>query len=552
MSISRRTFVQRGAAAAIASGVTARAVMAAPSWMKSGTLIERESDLTDFTEMKKFALKAVDSARAAGAVYADVRLTLTATQGFKWEPQQVIGAGISDTEELSIGVRALVNGYWGFSASPYWDLNEIDRLAKDAVAQAKTNALGTPRVVDMGKIPVASGTWVTPGIDPFTITIEEKLDFINGWRQSVADHYIADLQTVPEKAGAVFSRQDCFFASTEGSAVGQTFYNFGGAWAFAVLPKDWRDTYGSKAAARGLSTTRNGWNVFVDAHVRDQIPELVEQIRENKKLHLQPGDIGRYDVVFDAATTASIISETFGQATQLDRALGYEANAAGTSYLGPDPFVHLGATQVAANNVTISGNRSMPGGNATVKWDDEGVEPDDFNIVENGVLVDYQTTREQASWLKPWYDKRGKPVRSHGCMQTSSGLGNPIQMPPNLVMKPADTNATFESMVAGTKKGLAIMHGGVSTDFQAKNGMGSGTVREIVNGKLGQPWAISSFLFNSTELWKNVTEIGGTSSASTTPSGEYKGQPSQQSKYSISAVPMAVKNVSMVDSSRRA
>lgn len=543
--------MQRGAAAAIASGVTARAVMASPHWMKNGTLIERTVDLTDFAEMKKFALKAVDSAKAAGAVYADVRLTLTAVQGFKWQSQQVIGAGISDTEELSIGIRALVNGYWGFSASPYWDLDEIDLLAKDAVAQAKTNALGTPRVVDMGKVPVATGTWVTPGIDPFTITIEEKLDLINGWRQSVADHYVADLGTVPGRDEASFSRQDCFFASTEGSAVGQTFYTVNGSWSFAVLSKDWRNSYGSNVSATGLNVTRNGWNVFVDAHVRDQIPKLIESTRA-EKIPTQPGDIGRYDVVFDASTTAGIIAGTFASATQLDRALGYEANADGTSYLGPDPFDHLGTGLVAADSVTISGNRSMPGGNATVKWDDEGVEPDDFNIVEKGVLVDYQTTREQASWLKPWYDKRGKPVRSHGCMQTSSGLGNPVQMPPNLVMKPADNSNTFESMVAGTKKGLAIMGGGVSTDFQSKNGVGGGTVREIVNGKLGPIWTGSSFLFNSAELWKNVTEIGGVGSESTRASGAFKGQPGQQSVYSISAVPMAVKNISIVDRSRRA
>ena len=147
------------------------------------------------------ALRAVDAARTAGATYADVRLTRTISEHFytsvgmdHWggilndDPHSYAyygnGTADWDSEALAVGVRVLVNGYWGFAASPYWTADEMVRLARKAVTQATANAMGTARHVELGMIPNATGSWIMPGIDPFSVPIEEKIDFLRGWQQA--------------------------------------------------------------------------------------------------------------------------------------------------------------------------------------------------------------------------------------------------------------------------------------------------------------------------------------------------------------------------------
>jgi TldD protein len=189
---------------------------------------------------------------------------------------------------------------------------------------------------------------------------------------------------------------------------------------------------------------------------------------------------------------------------------------------------------------------------ATVKWDDEGVEPDEFMLVDQGVLVDYQTTREQAPWLAPWYQKQGKPVRSHGCAGADSALSITMQHAPNLVLGPGSDHVTFDDLVSDTKKGLAVLGAETKTDFQQRNGVVRGVVREIVNGKLGDMVGGLVALFNTTELLKNLLAIGGADSAAQFAASDLKGQPTQGTSHSVRAVPAKFANVSFIDPRRKA
>jgi TldD protein len=547
--------VRTGATAVALSTLPGKLAWGAPSPTSDHARLDAIAFRADPEQMRSLALRAVDAAKAAGATYADVRLTRVVSQSFNHAPNRLVNAEVRDNEELGFGVRALVDGYWGFAASPYWNVDEVSALVNEAVQQAKVNAAAGPRNLEWETLPAATGEWTTPGIDPFTITIEEKLDFLNGWRVGVVDTYQPGIVVRLGRTQIGFIREERFVASTEGTATFQVFYTVNGSFPISISPNDWRaerDGKGADVGASGLQMRQGGWNVVLEAKIRDQIPGLIEYGRELMMIPRKPVDIGRYDVVFDAMSTAELVGRTIGTATQLDLALGFEANAGGTSYLGPDPLELLGTSTVAAPMVTITANRSAPGGCATVKWDDEGVSPEEFTLVNNGVLVDYQTTRELAGWLKPWYEKQQRPVRSHGCAASSSALHNVIQQPPNLALTPSTTAASFETLVSGVSKGLAIMNASTFMDFQAKNGTGGGLVREIVNGKLGKICTNAGFLFGSLELWKNVSAIGDTSSVQTRTLANYKGQPGQQSVFSVSAVPMAVKNVSIIDLSRRA
>jgi TldD protein len=207
----------------------------------------------------------------------------------------------------------------------------------------------------------------------------------------------------------------------------------------------------------------------------------------------------------------------------------------------------------------------MPGGLATVQWDDEGVIPEKATLVKNGILTDYQTTREGAARLASYYEKAGQPVHSHGFAASESAFHLTLQQRPNLTLESGQKEVMMADLIKDVKKGVAIYRGGVATDFQGKNGLGAGAVtREIVNGRLGARIVGGGFLFNSTELWKKLTAIGGPNSASVTDvigsrgglwlnaPHDVKGQPTQVMSYSVQAVPSLFTDVALIDRSRKA
>jgi len=347
-----------------------------------------------------------------------------------------------------------------------------------------------------------------------------------------------------------FKRQERYVASTEGMDTMQTLYMSGGSFQIGCASREWRKRMqGQSTGMLGNGTDRQGkgWELFLDAKLRDQIPALMDEAAATMVVPRKPVQIGRFDVVFDATTTAAILTQTVGIATQLDRALGFEANGGGTSYLGPDPLTMLGTFQVGAPSFTVTANRSLPNGLATVGWDDEGVVPRDFTLVKDGVLTDYQTTREQAAWIAPWYQKQGRAVQSNACAAADSALSITMQMAPNLAMAPSATSTSFDDLVANTTRGFAITRGFAATDAPARNGWGFGRIREINNGKLGAFIQGAGYLFTSTELWKNLVGIGGANSVAHVATSLSKGQPEQEVMCTVSAVPGKFKNVSIFD-----
>jgi TldD protein len=488
-------------------------------------------------------MRAIDAAKAAGATYAEARLTRTVIEQFGRVLQK-------DEEELAIGVRALFERAWGFSSSPYWDLDEAAQLARDAVAQAKINGRLNTRVnaqmVEMGQYSTATGSWHTPiRIDPFQISLEEKTDFVRSFEGLVPKQFHG-LKADCQFGGMGFKRQERAVATTEGAYFTQTLYEAGSQFLVIVGEGQHQEA----AQGRGLTPSGAGWELMLDANLREQIPELLVEAEAALSIPRKQVDVGRYDVVCDAPTMASFVNGTLGSATELDRAMGYEANAGGVSYLGPDPFAHLG-TAIGSSLLNITADRSMEKGLATVKWDDEGVMPDTFPIVQNGMLVDLSTVREHASWLGQWYTSRQQPVRSHGCAAASSAFDNVQSFTPNLTLTPGTEAIGFDDLVSNTQRGIAIIGGGTRMDFQSRGGTCVGVYREIIDGKLGARLVGAATLFDSTELWKKLMAVGGAASRNVSDAGEVKGQPGQSFARSIASVPGSLKQVAIIDIRRK-
>jgi TldD protein len=499
--------------------------------------------------LRELAARALDAARAAGATYADVRFTLTRTEEIRFYGTAQYSI-VQNDEYAAVGVRTLVDGAWGFAASPLWAPDEVARLAQTAATQAKTNAArGRRRAIELGDPPPpATGEWRTPiERDPFDVSLAEKIEI--GWAfNELASRYNLGARNASAGASSImrWRRQEKTFASTEGAFLSQTLYSAFPSYSVGVSTPEGNAGRGSEI----LKPTAGGFEVFANARLGEEVPQLVEDaLLMVGAERVQPL---RYDIVFDGFAVGQILARTVGIAAELDRVLGYEANAGGTSYLAP-PEEKLGSFALGSKLLNIKGNRSRPGGLATVKWDDEGVEPEEYALVRDGVLVDYHTTRELAGALAPLYAKAGRAVRSHGCAASESGIANTLLHPPNLEMLPGAGSTTLADLEASLEKGIVIRGGSASVDRQQLNGEFNGAmVYEVRKGKRTRFLGGTEVLFRAPELWKSLKAIGGKGTQVWSGATSRKGQPGQAFDFSVGAVPALFTNVAVTDIMRKA
>ncbi len=530
MLTSRRTFLHVSSFATLAVGA------GTPSSVLGDTPVDTVPRAGD-PALRELTMRALDAARSAGASYADVRLVVTRIQRFNYGNPPI------DSETISAGVRALVNGVWGFSASPLWTLDEMARLGQDAAQQAKANHWNGVPPVELGPPPQpATGIWTAPvARDPFVVSIDEKLDFINALKG-----YVSEFKDAGTNPILVFQRQERTFASTEGALCTQTVYNSLGNSSFlAIGVHDFRSgKYGIRYAPE-ISPSGAGYEALSESTLVERLPRYVEEARA--MFDMQPVAPSRYDVVFDGAAMAPILSATIGAASELDRVLGYEANASGTSYLAP--MSRMLGHPVGAPLLNVIADRTYPGAVATTRWDDDGVRSSSFPIVTDGMLVDYATSREHSSALSAWYNAHQKPIQSNGCAGSGDAMRVPMIQTPNLHMLPSAKNATVEDLIREVDDGIFIKGGGCIPDQQLLNGQAIGeVVYRIKKGKLAGTLKLGTgFLFRSPEFWNNIAEIGDASTVVQRGLTMQKGQPEQTIAHSVRTPAALVRGVSVLD-----
>ncbi|MFN0098328.1 MAG: TldD/PmbA family protein [Gemmatimonadaceae bacterium] len=534
----RRDFLRTtgAAAAAIALASAPRRAEAAP----------RYDDLDRFQSgaSKELLLEAINAAKMAGASYADCRIARFQQNFVVTREQQIVN--VVDTDTLGCGVRALVDGCWGFAATRTLTRDGVTTAAREAVAIAKANRVARDRAVMLAPTQAyPNASWKSAyTTDPFNVPLEQKVDLL--LKANAEAMKVANVKFV--NSILFFVKQERQFASTEGSVIDQTFVR---SWplftATAVAPdfSDFQNRQGSEAAPMG-----RGYEYVLQCDLPGNARKWAEQAAE--KLKAKPVEVGKYDLVLAPSNLWLTIHESIGHPTELDRALGYEANYAGTSFIAP-PEDKLGKLQYGKPIMNIQGDRSQVGALSTVGWDDDGVQPDEFLIVKEGMFNDYQTTREQAPWLADWYAKQGKPVRSHGCSYADSWGSVAFQRMPNVSLLPSNDNATWDDLVAGVDRGIAIIgDGSFSIDQQRYNAQFGGQVTyEIRNGKVAGMLKDVAYQIRTPDFWNSMDKIGG--KASYELGGSFfdgKGQPSQVNAVSHGSPPARFRQVNVINTGR--
>ena len=541
---SRRDFLKASAAVAAGTMVAARSSAAAPA------LITRHASLDalpfDDPATKALMQVALDVAKSGGASYADVRVSARRQQNVNTRDRIV--QGVSDTDTFGLGVRTLVDGSWGFAATSKLTRDNIASVTKAALEQARANRASQLRPVNLAPTPGNQvGEWKSPiKTDPFTVPIPEKVALLLAANEAALK--VKGVRTV--NSSMFFLREEKSLMTSDGSYLVQTIYRTSPTFSVTAVSADFSDF--QSIDSNDVPPMGLGYEHVLNAKLAERAPRYAEQAVE--KLSAKPVEPGRYDLLLHPSNLWLTVHETIAHPTELDRALGFEANYAGTSFVAP-PDAVLGKLKFGSDIMNVVGDRDQAGSLGAIGWDDEAVKPTKFDIIKNGVFVDYQTTREQATMLADYYKRVGKPVKSYGCSYAQSWADVQFQRMPNVSIQAGKNDYVWEDMIGQMDKGIAIIgDGSFSIDQQRYNGQFAGQAfYEVKGGKIVGMLKDVAYQFRTPQFWGSMKVIGGPRSYLLGGAfGDAKGQPGQSNSVSHGCPPALFTQTNIINTGRRA
>lgn len=544
--MKRRDFIQ-------IAGMSAGAMMLPfTSFGESVDPMRLLDPLMNASEKKRLADIALNTTKSLGATYTDVRIGRYLNQFVSTREKRV--QGIANTESFGVGIRVIANGTWGFAASNNVTPEGMKKTAEQAVAIAKANSKFQKQPVQLATTPsYGEVSWKTPiKKNGFEVPIKDKVDLL-----------LAANAKALEK-GATFINSQIFmvneqkyFASSEGSYIDQDIYR--------ILPS-FNVTMTDKAS--GTFKNRSSFSSpvgmgyeYLDARPEDKIPSPGDIILYNKSydiiedagnaaeqakqiLAAKSVEPGKYDLVLEPSHLWLTIHESVGHPTELDRVLGYEANYAGTSFLTLDKWQSKNF-KFGSEIVNIKADKTEVGSLGAVGYDDEGVKCKQWDIIKDGILVNYQATRDQVSIINQ--------TESHGCCYAQSWADVQFQRMANISLQPGKKELTPAQMIAGVEKGIYIVKdASFSIDQQRYNFQFGGVLFfEIKEGKIVGMLKDVAYQANTQDFWNSCSAIcdqrdyrlGGAFN-------DGKGQPGQSNAVSHGSATARFNGVNVINTGR--
>ncbi|MDX5419764.1 MAG: TldD/PmbA family protein [Hymenobacteraceae bacterium] len=516
---------------------------------------ERALEQVDPALKKRLADVALNTAKSSGASYADVRIGRYLQQYVFTREQQV--QNIVNAESYGVGIRVLANGTWGFAATSDVTDKGIAKAAKEAVAIAKANSKLQKEPVKLAPVKsYGEVSWKTPiEKNAFEVPINEKADLL----------LAANAKALENGANFVNSalfqvNEQKYFASTEGSYIDQDIHriwpNFtvtavdkatgkfrtrealsapmGMGWEYMV-PKAGEKIKGPEGT--GLMGYRYAYDMLEDATL------AAKQAKE--KLTAKSVAAGKYDLILDPNHLGLTIHESVGHPLELDRVLGYEANYAGTSFATLDKWKSKNF-KYGSDKVHLFADKTQKGSLGLVGWDDEGVKTKQWDLIKDGILVNYQAIRDQAHIINE--------PESHGCCYADNWSSVQFQRMPNVSLAAGKQKMNVDQLISGVDKGIYIAgRGSYSIDQQRYNFQFGGTVfYEISKGKIVGMLEDVAYQSNTQEFWNSCA--GSCDESDYRLFGSFfdgKGQPSQVSAVSHGSAHTRFNGVNVINTARK-
>ncbi|MCB1605349.1 MAG: TldD/PmbA family protein [Xanthomonadales bacterium] len=505
----------------------------------------------DVAMKKALADTALDAAKAAGASYCDVRIGRYLQQFVVTREKQV--DNIVNTESTGVGIRVISNGTWGFAASNDLSKDSVAEAARQAVAIAKANSKSQTQPVQLAPVKgVGEVSWATPiEKNAMEVPIKDKVDLL------------LSVNAAAMEAGASFVNSILFlvnehkyFASSDGSYIDQDIHRLWSPFFVTAVDKE----SGKFRTRNGLSTPVGMGFEYLDGTAKDRIilPGGVEMYNQRydivadaraaakqatSKLKARSVKPGKYDLVLDPSHMWLTIHESVGHPLELDRVLGYEANFAGTSFATLDK--REDKFRYGSDNVTLVADRTQDGSLGKVAYDDEGVATKRWDLVKDGILVNYQAIRDQAHIIGE--------KESHGCCYADSWSSVQFQRMPNVSLQAGKKPLKPEQMIADVEDGIYIVGAGsFSIDQQRYNAQFGGQLfYEIKDGKITEQIEDVAYQMRTPEFWNAC--VGVCDESDYRLGGSFfdgKGQPSQVSAVSHGSATARFNEINVINTAR--
>ncbi|MCX7784670.1 MAG: TldD/PmbA family protein [candidate division WOR-3 bacterium] len=355
-----------------------------------------------------------------------------------------------------VGVRALYQGGWGFSATSRIEVNEIKRAISDACASAKVASFGkVSKNVKLATAQLAKGKFAPIINDPLTNhTIEEKLDLVKNTESKLrkASKFIQSA-----KVAYIERLERKFIVTTDGAEC--EIIDSKPEFIIFAVGVDGKDMVESLEAV-GVT---GGWQDLFGRKSPDEfIESAIKRIEVLLKAGYPKGE--RTTVILDPGLVGLIAHEAIGHTVEAD-------------------FVSAGAItkdkigqRVASDLVTLfdSGPEGTAGG--TILVDDEGVIAKKVVIIQNGILKSYLHNRQSAG--------------EYGCEPTGNARAYEYSDEPIIRMRNTGVmpgNLSLAEIIDSTQNGYLLKGAkGGQADANAEFMFGVQEAYRITKGKIGE------------------------------------------------------------------
>ncbi|QKJ29252.1 TldD/PmbA family protein [Mucilaginibacter mali] len=509
-------------------------------------------ETVDVALKKRMADVALNAARSKGATYTDVRIGRYLNQYVVTREDKV--ENIANTQSYGMGIRVIANGCWGFAATDKLDNDSIAKAAAMAVAIAKENARIQAEPVQLApQKGYGEVSWKTPiEKNAFDVPMKDKTDLLlsaNAAAMKNGANYVNSI--------LFLVNEQKYFASTDGSYIDQDVHRI---WPTFTITKVDAKT-GKFETRNALSAPRGMGYEYLMPRESDKIKggpailyrdryDMLEDagngaLQVTQKMAAKSVEPGKYDLILDPSHLWLTIHESVGHPTELDRVLGYEANYAGTSFLTLDKW-KTGKFNFGSKNVNIVADKLQPGSLGAVGYDDEGVKCGQWDLIKDGILVNYQVIRDQAHIIGL--------NQSQGCCYADGWNDVQFQRMANVSLQPGKTPLAVADIIKNTEKGIYIIgDSSFSIDQQRYNFQFSGQMYyEVKNGKIAGMLNDVAYQANTQEFWNSCVAVADKSDYRL--GGSFfdgKGQPGQVSAVSHGSSTARFNGVNVINTARK-
>ncbi|MDP8955988.1 MAG: TldD/PmbA family protein [Actinomycetota bacterium] len=433
--------------------------------------------------------QAVAAAQKGGAEYADARFVHEESESLTVRNQEM--EGIDRSLSQGVGIRVLVNGYWGFAATARTDEAEIERTARLAVDIATAASRLPMEPVRLAPVEPVTAEWMTAiHEDPFAVPLDEKIALLmetSRRMQGVEGLSFAE-------SNLDFYRRRTSFASSEGAAIEQTVVNSsGGIEATAVRNgemqrRSFPNSFRGHIRAAGYEHIRS-------LSLMGEAERVAQEAVDLLSAKDCPSEVTT--LVLNSNQVVLQVHESVGHPLELDRVLGMEEAYAGTSFVRPDD---RGSLRYGSDKVTITADATLPGGLGSYGFDDEGVPAREVVLIENGIFQNFIASRETAATV---------PSPLAGAMRADGWQNLPLIRMTNINLLPGE--GTLAEIIGDTADGIYMdTNTSWSIDDKRVNfQFGCEVAWRIKDGKLTEMYKNPNYTGITTQFWGSCDAVGG-------------------------------------------